>query len=416
MDGRSSQPGGVDGASGSVGRRPPTVAVGRCRGARSAAGPPGWWRRAPRCPSRRPPVAFRMETAYGGPDAQPGTERHGGLSWSGADRQWPPTRGPTPMTSPPRRWTGLNSELMDRRSNLPRRRRRPGLPQRATGGPASPGVAAESCAGPERHLRAAGRRLHPAGPSPRLGDQGRAGPRHRADLPGRAHLGSRAIGGPAGPLRPGPHDRTGGREPPYRLRPRRLPLPVLRRLPPRTSTTSCPAAAVGRTPGTTWSPPADACNTRKEDRLPARGGYGPAAQPVGPPPPGLAAGPLRGGQRGLAKLSGDGRGREPATDRVGRRMAAVVGVPTRGWHSVGVGRSWRIEERVGTAALLHEAWPATVDDPRTPCRCHLSGVSTRSRPGIDPAVVGCRWRARRTVGVGRDPAPVRWGSGAGDCR
>jgi lipoate-protein ligase A len=46
-------------------------------------------------------------------------------------------------------------------------------------------------------------------------------------------------------------------------------------------------------------------------------------------------------------------------------MAAVVGVPTRGWHSVGVGRSWRIEERVGTAALLHEAWPATVDDPRT---------------------------------------------------
>jgi lipoate-protein ligase A len=45
-------------------------------------------------------------------------------------------------------------------------------------------------------------------------------------------------------------------------------------------------------------------------------------------------------------------------------MAAVAGVPTTRWHSVGVGRSWRIEERVGSAALLHGAWPTTEVDPR----------------------------------------------------
>jgi lipoate-protein ligase A len=59
-------------------------------------------------------------------------------------------------------------------------------------------------------------------------------------------------------------------------------------------------------------------------------------------------------------------------------MAAAVGLPTTGWHSVGVGRSWRIEERVGTAARLHDSWPTTVADPDT----RAIGVCRVSAPAI----------------------------------
>jgi lipoate-protein ligase A len=40
-----------------------------------------------------------------------------------------------------------------------------------------------------------------------------------------------------------------------------------------------------------------------------------------------------------------------------------------------MGRSWRIEERVGSAALLHDSWPTTVADPtaRAIAICRVSG-------------------------------------------
>ncbi len=44
------------------------------------------------------------------------------------------------------------------------------------------------------------------------------------------------------------------------------------------------------------------CNTRKEDRLPHEAGMVTALHAGGAPPPGPAAGPVRGGQRGLEHL------------------------------------------------------------------------------------------------------------------
>ncbi|HWF23409.1 MAG TPA: hypothetical protein VG226_14745 [Acidimicrobiales bacterium] len=43
-----------------------------------------------------------------------------------------------------------------------------------------------------------------------------------------------------------------------------------------------------------------------------------------------------------------------------------------------MGRSWRIEERIGSAALLHEAWPTTVADPEV----RAIGICRVSAPAV----------------------------------
>jgi lipoate---protein ligase len=43
-----------------------------------------------------------------------------------------------------------------------------------------------------------------------------------------------------------------------------------------------------------------------------------------------------------------------------------------------MGRSWRIEERVGSAALLHESWPTTVADPEA----RAIGICSVSAPAV----------------------------------
>ncbi len=91
--------------------------------------------------------------------------------------------------------------------------------------------------GAERHLRAVGGRLLPAGRPAGARHQGGAGALHRSGVPVRAGHRSRTVGGPPGALRAGPPPLPGGREPADRLRPGRVAVPVLRARPPRTSIT-----------------------------------------------------------------------------------------------------------------------------------------------------------------------------------
>ena len=125
---------------------------------------------------------------------------------------------------------------VDRRPKLAARR-----PPR--GGRSAPGrgavadVADPSGARPQRHLRAAGHRVVASGGAAGPRHQGRARPRHRAGVPGRAGDRARAVGGPAGPVRQGPLQLPGGGQPPHGLRPGRRHVPVLRRRRRRTSTT-----------------------------------------------------------------------------------------------------------------------------------------------------------------------------------
>ena len=137
-----------------------------------------------------------------------------------------------------------------------------------------------SAARPQRQLRAAQRRVGAAGRVPRAGRQGR---HHR----GRRHRAALAVDRAAQPARDPAALHGQGAVPPThgavaagRLRPRRLPLPVLRAAPPTRSTTCCRARAAASTSGrtsppravrATW-PSATARPTRPACAWPARAG------------------------------------------------------------------------------------------------------------------------------------------------
>jgi lipoate---protein ligase len=68
-----------------------------------------------------------------------------------------------------------------------------------------------------------------------------------------------------------------------------------------------------------------------------------------------------------------------------------------------MGRSWRIEERVGSAALLHDSWPTTVADPRARaiaiCRVSAPAVVLGSTQPL--SVVDADGAARSGLAVAR---------------
>ena len=192
----------------------------------------------------------------------------------------------------------------------------------------------------ECHVRASVCRERPQGGGARPRRGGRDAPRQRRGDALRPPGGGRAVGRPAAPLRPGALPVAHAAQPALGLRPRRPPLPVLRRARPRASTTWCPAAAAAATRGTTWSPPAGratcasataTCTRRRcgcGTRRPARRGQPADARP-------------RGGARGVGPL--------PAAGGVTRPAAGAGGHTA----PVGVAEGWAVRHLRGEAGELH---------------------------------------------------------------
>ena len=168
-----------------VGRARPG-AVGD-RGSRQVAllAAPGWWRRWPPLPvPDRRYLRFRLQTAYGDPDQAPDAGRRrrvAALVQARCGRSARPRlkclarrcrRGslmPCCTEPPGPRWCTRASG-----SSQPDAGRDTGS------------TADVASAHPQRHVRAALRRVHPAGPAARPRRQGRAGARHRPGVPLRA--------------------------------------------------------------------------------------------------------------------------------------------------------------------------------------------------------------------------------------